>query len=312
MTYIATALFGDYARASKAVQDLENAGVSYRDISVVSNAKAHPHLVPVGTTDDAVSGTGVGAAIGVALGGSAGALAGLGLLTIPGFGPLAAAGWIAAMAVGAAAGGAAGGMAGLLVGAGMSDEDAKVYAEGVQKGGTLVVVRIEAKQYDEVQSILSRSAATDMAAHTALAGKSETAEIEEAHVADALAAREHKPGMDSTSPVIKADRVKGTSVYDVNGKHIGTVKRLMIEKLSGRVAYVVMSVGSILSLEDDVQSIPWTGLTYDTHLQGYRTRIRADQVRSAPVFSRAAEWEWTDDEKHHELHRHYGVASSAR
>jgi sporulation protein YlmC with PRC-barrel domain len=308
MAKVVTALFDDYGSAARAVQELENGGVSYRDISVISNAKGHPHIVPIGTTDDAVSGAGAGTAIGAALGGGAGLLAGLGLLTIPGLGPLAAAGWLAATAVGAAAGGAAGGMTGLLVGAGMSDEDAEVYSKGVQKGGTLVVVRIGAERHEEVQSILSRSNATDMAAYTAIVGGSDQTTIDDPRVYDTLVTREHKRETDSSSPVIKADRVKGTSVYDVNGKQIGAVKRLMIEKLSGRVAYVVISVGGFLGLEEDVQFIPWAALTYDPHLQGYRTRIHDDQVRSAPAFSRAAEWEWSDHEKHRDLHRHFGVA----
>jgi hypothetical protein len=38
-------------------------------------------------------------------------------------------------------------------------------------------------------------------------------------------------------PLIESDRVEGTTVYDPQGNDIGSIKRLMIEKLSGRVAY---------------------------------------------------------------------------
>ena len=309
MTRIATALFGDYQSAAKAVRELEDADISYRDISVISNAKAHPHLVPIGTTDDAVSGAGTGMAIGAALGGGAGLLAGLGLLAIPGFGPLAAVGWLAATAEGAAAGAAAGGMTGLLIGAGLSDEEAHVYSEGVQKGGTLVVVRIAPERYEDVRAILARSNATDMAARTDIIGKSEPAAIQGPldRNGPVLARGPHDDADKAHSPVIKADRVEGTSVYDANGKHMGVVKRLMIEKVSGRVAYVVMSFGGFLGLEEGVNFIPWAALTYDTHLQGYRTNITEDQVANAPAFSRRANWEWSDPEKDRELHTHYGV-----
>ena len=37
-------------------------------------------------------------------------------------------------------------------------------------------------------------------------------------------------------PLIESDRVEGTTVYDPAGNNIGSIKRLMIEKLSGRVA----------------------------------------------------------------------------
>ena len=76
------------------------------------------------------------------MGGAAGLLAGLGLLAIPGIGPVVAAGWLAATAAGAAAGGATGGIIGALS---RSPASAKtkphVYAEGVRRGGTLVTVR---------------------------------------------------------------------------------------------------------------------------------------------------------------------------
>jgi hypothetical protein len=44
-------------------------------------------------------------------------------------------------------------------------------------------------------------------------------------------------------PLIENDRVEGTTVYDPQGNNIGSIKRLMIEKVSGRVAYAVMSFG---------------------------------------------------------------------
>ena len=42
--------------------------------------------------------------------------------------------------------------------------------------------------------------------------------------------------------------VEGTTVYDPTGNNIGSIKRLMIEKISGRVAYAVMSFGGFLGM----------------------------------------------------------------
>ena len=53
------------------------------------------------------------------------------------------------------------------------------------------------------------------------------------------------------------------------------VGRLMIEKLSGRVAYAVMSFGSFLGMGGEEHAIPWSKLTYDTRLDGYQTDISA-------------------------------------
>ena len=84
------------------------------------------------------TGTATGASLGTVLGGGAGLLAGLGMLAIPGLGPVVAAGWLASTLVGAGVGAAAGGVVGALTDAGVSHEDAHAYAEGINRGGTLV------------------------------------------------------------------------------------------------------------------------------------------------------------------------------
>jgi hypothetical protein len=45
----------------------------------------------------------------------------------------------------------------------------------------------------------------------------------------------------STTPLIESDRVEGTTVYGAGGKRLGTIGRLMIEKVSGRVADITES-----------------------------------------------------------------------
>jgi hypothetical protein len=108
--------------------------------------------------DDRAEGAGKGAGIGAGVGGTAGLLAGLGLLAIPGLGPVVAAGWLAATAVGAAAGAATGGIVGALTEAGVSTEDAHSYAEGVRRGGTLVSARVPDADRSRLDAVLNESA----------------------------------------------------------------------------------------------------------------------------------------------------------
>jgi sporulation protein YlmC with PRC-barrel domain len=70
--------------------------------------------------------------------------------------------------------------------------------------------------------------------------------------------------------LIESDRVEGTAVYDREGRHTGTIKRLMIDKVSGQVAYVVVAF-AYLGLSDDSYVIPWGKLRYDTRLSNRRT-----------------------------------------
>jgi hypothetical protein len=60
----------------------------------------------------------------------------------------------------------------------------------------------------------------------------------------------------------------------------------MIEKISGRVAYAVMSFGGFLGLGAEEHAVPWSKLTYDTNLGGYRTDLTEQQLRCPSFFAR--------------------------
>jgi sporulation protein YlmC with PRC-barrel domain len=105
----------------------------------------------------------------------------------------------------------------------------------------------------------------------------------------------------SSKPVITSDRVEGTAVYNAEGKHIGTINRLVIEKVSGRVVYADMTFGGFLGVGAHHYTIPWDKLKYDTGLGGYRTDITEEQLRVAPAFDLTAE-AWPDLEREQTLH----------
>lgn len=176
MTKTVTRLFDSHTEALRAVDDLERAGVHHDRISLVSNnadnwhaGHRHDEAKTRGSVlgdrngdgeNDVADGAGKGAATGGMIGGAGGLLAGLGMLAIPGLGPVVAVGWLASTAVGAvvgaAAGGAAGGLLGALKEAGHSDEEANVYAEGVRRGGTLVSVKVEGDDAARLEQILDQ------------------------------------------------------------------------------------------------------------------------------------------------------------
>jgi hypothetical protein len=167
MTVTISRLYNSHAEARAVVQALESAGVKHGDISILaSNADGwYPkdgktNLIPdrdLDGKDDRKEAAGVGAGIGAAAGGTAGLLAGLGLMAIPGVGPVVAAGWLVAALTGAAAGGATGGVIGALTQAGVSKEEADVYAESIRRGGALVSARVNDADASRLQSIMDRS-----------------------------------------------------------------------------------------------------------------------------------------------------------
>jgi hypothetical protein len=178
MSKIITRLFDSFSDAEHAVIELERLGVPDSDISLVSHKsdrkfagvnvrEPHDHTAGGAAAVDA----GAGAAAGGVIGAAGGVLAGLGLLAIPGLGPVVAAGWLASAAVGAIVGGAvvgaAGGLVGALTNAGISKAEADVYAEGVRRGGTLVSAKVDEAKLSHAQEVLNAIPYVDITARGA-------------------------------------------------------------------------------------------------------------------------------------------------
>jgi hypothetical protein len=190
-------LYDSYADATSVVAELEASGIDHSNISMVANQDAHGrHTTTTGTTtqsvtgggtssvdpaqpDDSDSGAGTrrGAVAGTLLGGGAGLLAGLGALAIPGVGPIVAAGWLVATLTGAGIGAAGGSLVGALTGAGISHDEASAYNAGVQRGGTLVTVRIDDADASRVEAIMQRRNPVDWRTRTADVGGAGTTSL---------------------------------------------------------------------------------------------------------------------------------------
>jgi len=155
-------LFDQFRDAQQAVRELVDIGFSRDDISLIANDVAGEYSNSLASADQ-ISGTAAGAGTGAVIGGIGGLLVGLGALAIPGIGPVIAAGPLATTLLGAGVGAAAGGMIGALIDAGVPEEEAGYYAEGVRRGGTLVSVRAEDEMMiDRAVNVFERHGAVDV------------------------------------------------------------------------------------------------------------------------------------------------------
>jgi sporulation protein YlmC with PRC-barrel domain len=115
------------------------------------------------------------------------------------------------------------------------------------------------------------------------------------------------PGVMTGKPLIESDRVEGTTVYDRSGNNIGSVRRLMIDKMTGRVAYAVIAFDTFLGLGGQEYTLPWSKLNYDTKLDGFRTDITEQQLGGSPTFYRERDYAWTDRARERELHDYWNA-----
>ena len=141
-------IYDDYDAAVAVVRDLESAGFTDDEVTLVSH-------------HDEASGAEIGATTGAAFGGGAGLLAGLGILAVPGLGPLVAAGWLVPALAAGVAGAMTGGILGALTDSGVEETDAHVYAETLRRGGALVIVKVPESRAPAAHEVFARSEGVD-------------------------------------------------------------------------------------------------------------------------------------------------------
>jgi hypothetical protein len=108
-----------------------------------------------------------------------------------------------------------------------------------------------------------------------------------------------------TVSLIGSDKVEGTAVYSADDQKIGTVQRVMLDKVSGKVAYAVVSFGGFLGMGEDYYPMPWPNLKYDTNLGGYRVGITESQLKGAPKYNRNTDWDWSNRARDREVYDYY-------
>jgi hypothetical protein len=162
-TTTVSAFYDDLSQARDAVQALVESGVPREKISLVASDAAGEYSGTAADVQEIIQSSAPAelAATGAVVGGLGGLLIGMAVLAIPGIGPVLAAGSITNAiiggVVGAGAGAAVGGLMGGLINMGISREAASQYAEGVRRGGAVVITQLDdPAQVTAVQAVLDR------------------------------------------------------------------------------------------------------------------------------------------------------------
>ena len=88
--------------------------------------------------------------------------------------------------------------------------------------------------------------------------------------------------------LLSSEEVEGVNVYGTDGKKIGSIDHLMIERVQGQVVYAVVDFGGFLGMGQSHYPVPWSTLNYDLQLDGYRTNVTKDQLKTHPNSTTAA------------------------
>jgi|SRR6185312_15295091 len=105
--------------------------------------------------------------------------------------------------------------------------------------------------------------------------------------------------------VVAADRVNASAVYSRAGDALGTVDRLLIDKVSGKIAYAL--IAGVGGDGDRRQPLPWCVLTYDPLMGGYLVNLDRSVLESGPTFGRDEAIDWNSESLNRRLHDYYRV-----
>ena len=103
---------------------------------------------------------------------------------------------------------------------------------------------------------------------------------------------------ETSGRLIAADKVEGTTVYNSAGEKLGSVEDIMLDKMSGKACYAVLSFGGFLGMGAKQYPLPWEKLTYDTSMGGFLVNVDKSALESAPVYAeggmRDSDWHAVD------------------
>lgn len=112
---------------------------------------------------------------------------------------------------------------------------------------------------------------------------------------------------DTRGRLIAADQVEGTSIYNRKGESLGSIEDVMIDKVSGRIAYAVAGFGGFLGIGNRHYPLPWDKLKYDTRMGGYVVDLDREVLESAPSYSDTDTVGWQDPTWGRRVYEYYGM-----
>ncbi|MCE2563693.1 PRC-barrel domain-containing protein [Komagataeibacter sp. FNDCF1] len=113
-------------------------------------------------------------------------------------------------------------------------------------------------------------------------------------------------GLGDKHDLISSDQVEGTAVYSPAGEKLGTVRYFMVDKITGEVAYVVMSFGGFMGMGNSYHPLPWKSLNYDRNRGGYVVALTHEQLEAAPAYTENTSPDWSNSTYGSQIDTYYG------
>lgn len=110
--------------------------------------------------------------------------------------------------------------------------------------------------------------------------------------------------------VVKAkDEVIDVEVKNPAHEDLGKICEIMLDKTSGRVAYVVLDSGSFLGIGGKLYALPWNSIHYDSEDECFILNVDKEKLKNAPGFDKDNWPDMADRSWGESISEYYGVKS---
>jgi sporulation protein YlmC with PRC-barrel domain len=111
----------------------------------------------------------------------------------------------------------------------------------------------------------------------------------------------------ATRATLSASTVIGDSVRNGAGEDLGTIKEIMLDIDSGRIAYAVLSFGGFLGLGDKLFAVPWNALRLDSVNHAFVLDVAKRTLENAEGFDKDNWPDMAEPSWGRRIHRYYGT-----
>ena len=96
-------------------------------------------------------------------------------------------------------------------------------------------------------------------------------------------------------------------VTNLSGEDIGRVEELMIDVITGRVAYAVLSFGAVMGFGGKLFAMPWSAVTVDEDKQRFLVDVSKAALEKMPGFDKEHWPDLSDLDYANGVYRQWGV-----
>ncbi|BCA94681.1 hypothetical protein TUM19329_10420 [Legionella antarctica] len=86
--------------------------------------------------------------------------------------------------------------------------------------------------------------------------------------------------------VTKASEITGMSVRNLHNENLGEINDIVMDKSSGKVNYLVLDFGGLLSFGNKFFAVPWSFFTYNNSEDCFVINVDKETLKNAPGFDK--------------------------